>query len=142
MGKIKLIDELGRRIRKSVVPGEYHGEYWLLKRDDPCVWFGTTDGIVVTGTVLPGGDLDETEFLRPFAPAAWQNIVRSPFRRTRTRELFTDHATEAQIASANVWPGKDVPMMEFAHPQGKTCVAAYDPEHHVWVVPGGRERLQ
>lgn len=120
-------------LRRTVVPGEYTGAVWLLKRDDPDVWFGGQDGVVFTGTVYPGGDFREEAFRKPTRLKDQRRVV-GPERYRRTLELrLRCHGALARTARDG--PGQPLTMKAFYHPiSGKCVVAGWDPKRRQWVV--------
>lgn len=119
-------------LRKSLIPGEYTGPVWLLKRDDPRLWLGTDTGIVFTATVCPGADLDERSFRRPVKAKAQRRVAGpEPYRRTLDLGLRL-HGALARTARDG--PGQPLTMKAFYHPSGGCCVAGWDPARRTWVV--------
>lgn len=116
---------------RSQVRGEMTGPYWLLKRDDPYIWFGAKDGHVFTGNVIPGGEVPEAEFLQPKRRRSQRRVeAASPFGVTPERVL-TRHGAFAG-------KGKSYKMTAYYHPLNlaKYVVAGWDPYGRCWVVEG------
>ncbi len=116
-------------LTRSQIPGEMTGPYWLLKRDDPYVWFGAKDGHVFTGTVIPGGEVPEGEFLQPKRRRAQRRVeAASPFSRTPERPLTRHGAFAGQ--------GRAFEMTAYYHPMNmeKYVVAGWDPHARTWVI--------
>jgi hypothetical protein len=114
--------------QKSQVPGEYVGDYWLLKRDDPYVWFGTADGHVVTGWIMKGAEFDEEGFRQPKKKRYVKSMIASPYTKTSERILTRHGAMASQ--------GKQYEMTAYYHPADteRYVVAGWNPVAKTWVI--------
>jgi hypothetical protein len=112
----------------SQIPGEYVGHYWLLKRDDPYVWFGAEDGHVVTGWIMKGAEFHEEDFLQPKKKGHVPKMESSPFARTDER-ILTRHGAMAS-------KGKSFMMSAYYHPADteRYVVAGWNPYARTWAV--------